>query len=218
VTARADKVGVFGGTFDPIHRGHVGVARKALRTVGLDRVLLVPAEKPPHKLGRPRASFSDRLAMVRLAVRDEEGLRASDVEGGRKGPSYTVDTLRKLRKSLGGGVELHLLLGIDSVPELGTWHDVEGLFAGTRFIIAGRPGFPRPGAGATIPGLRPGQVEALRLSPFLETRWDVSSTRIRERAGAGGDVSEWVGEEVAAYIAARGLYRGKAERLSRGSR
>jgi len=201
------RVGVLGGTFDPIHLGHVAAAEGAARALGLSRVILVPAGAPPHKLVGPLASAADRLAMARLAVEGLDGLEVSDIETRREGPSYTVDTVRALARGLGGGVGLFLLLGTDALRDLPTWRDVEGIFR-----VAGPAVVERPGSGeidweALGRSLPEGLVRRARANFVrLERGLDVSSTEVRRRLAAGESVSGLLARAVERYIREHGLY------------
>jgi nicotinate-nucleotide adenylyltransferase len=202
-----ERVGTFGGTFDPVHNGHLALARAALDTVGLDRLLFVPAARPPHKKEGSEASFTDRTRMISLAIASETRLGQSTVEAEREGPSYTVETLRTLAQELGPGVEIHLVVGADSVWELGTWYEAGEIFRMARFVVAPRPGWELPGPDDSLPGLTGEQIEALRRAPVLPVQWDVSSREIRRRVREGLGIADLVPAEVEAYIREKGLYR-----------
>jgi nicotinate-nucleotide adenylyltransferase len=118
------RLGILGGCFNPIHAGHIHVAREAMRLLALEKVLFVVAATPPHKPPHGLAPFSDRLQMVRLALEKHEAFEASDIEGKRGGPSYTVDTLRELRR-LRPDAELYFIIGADTIRELPTWREPE---------------------------------------------------------------------------------------------
>ena len=122
------RIGILGGTFDPIHLGHLAIAEDALDRLGLDRVIMIPAGRPWLKSGQTVTAADHRLAMVRLAIEGRPGLEVSTIEVDRPGPTYTVDTLVELREELGSQVELYLILGMDSVRELRRWRDPERLF------------------------------------------------------------------------------------------
>jgi nicotinate-nucleotide adenylyltransferase len=190
------RIGLFGGTFDPPHAGHVALAECALRRLRLDRVLLVPAGQPPHKRGRRLSPAADRLAMIRLAARGHPGLAVSTIEIRRRGPSFTVDTLRRVRGSH-PGARLYLLMGADSLEDFAAWHDPEGIRALATLVVAARPG------------------HRLRRRDHRGVVWlanaplDLSSSAIRARARAGRALSGLVPEAVAGYIARRGLYRAR---------
>jgi nicotinate-nucleotide adenylyltransferase len=144
VTKPRARVGVLGGTFDPVHRGHVASAELVADAFALDRVLLVLSARPPHKDGTARAGVDDRLAMLRAAVAGHPRLAASDIEVRRPGASYTVDTLRELRATH-PGTEFFLIVGIDAWREVDTWHDPQKLLRLANVIVTSRPGeeFPR---------------------------------------------------------------------------
>jgi len=202
-----ERVGLFGGTFDPVHNGHLALARAALDTVQLTRLLFVPAARPPHKREGSEASFADRTRMIDLAIASETRLSQSTVEAEREGPSYTVETLRALTKKLGQEVEIHLVVGADSVWELGTWYEAPEIFRMARFVVAPRPGWELPGPNDSLPGLTGAQAWALRGAPVLPVRWDGSSREIRRRVREGEGIADLVPRAVEAYIREKGLYR-----------
>lgn len=189
--------GILGGTFDPVHRGHVDAARQVMTELGLERVLLIPSFRPPHR-DQPWAGPEDRLEMVRRAVAGQPGLEVDDVEVRRKGTSFTVDTLRELRRA-DPGRELVLLLGHDAAREFGSWHD-----AGTIGDLARLAVFNRAGAGATSglegAGLPPGTLHVVVDSP------DISATGVRAALARGEDLSHMLPASVLEYIHQRGLY------------
>ncbi len=180
------RLGVFGGSFDPIHHGHLLAAQSLRESQHLDRVHLVVAREQPLKRGRHGAPGEARAAMVELAVAGADGLRADRRELVRPGPSYTVETLRELQAEF-PGAELVLLLGADAAALLPRWRDPAEVQALARVVVFGR--------GA--PGAAPASV------PQVE----VSSTEIRARVRAGLPIRYWVPDAVAAYIAEHRLYR-----------
>lgn len=186
------KVGLLGGTFDPIHLGHLRAAENARDELGLERVAFVPAALPPHR-ALPLSSGRDRFAMVALATSGQPAFVASDAELERPGPSYTVDTLRAWRQERPGD-ELVLLLGSDAYAEMRSWREAEAVLDLCQLAVVARPG----DAGAATAGA------ALRVDgPGLR----VSSSEIRERVRAGRSVRYLVPDAVADYIEKRGLYR-----------
>ena len=201
---------IFGGTFDPVHHGHLIVAQAIAERAPFDRVTFVPTASPPHK-EPARAPGSDRLAMLRLACEGERGFEVSDIELRRQGPSYTVDTLAELRRLESPGAEFHLLLGADMLAELPNWHRAGELVALTRFVIAGRAPWPPPRMEELLASVRRrlGGEAARQLDCALaETpRIDVSSSDIRHRIAEGRSVRYLVPEAVRVYIAEHGLYR-----------
>jgi nicotinate-nucleotide adenylyltransferase len=201
------RIGVFGGTFDPPHVGHLALAEWARDALRLDRVLFVPAGRPPHKGRRVLTPVAHRVAMTRLAVRGQRAFVVSALEARRNGPSFTVDTLRALRKRE-PGARIFLLMGADSLAEFPTWRDPAGILAFATLAVAARPGTRGAGggagtrarAGAGVPGGR--HVAWLR-NPGLE----VSSSAIRTRLRAGHTVRYLVPDAVVRYIARHRLYR-----------
>ena len=210
----------YGGTFDPVHNGHLAVARAARD--GLDaEVALLPARDPPHK-GRTRADAAQRAAMLDLALADESGLSVDRRELLRAGPSYTVDTLDELRVELGEDVPIAWLIGADSLLQLHTWHRWRELFECAHMVAVQRPGAlvdaaslraQAPEVLAEIAGrwLPPGDLAGtasggFALLPMPELRPE-SSTELRRRIHAGGDWRGWVAPAVADYIVRQGLYR-----------
>jgi nicotinate-nucleotide adenylyltransferase len=202
------RIGLFGGTFDPPHVGHLALAEWAREALSLDRVLFVPAGRPPHK-GRARLSpVVHRVAMTRLAVRGNRAFAVSALEVVRDGPSFTVDTLRALKRRE-PRARIFLLMGADSLAEFHTWRDPAGIVAFATLAVAERPGSPGPGRAAL--GRRAAARAGLRGRPRIA--WlrnpglEVSSSAIRARLSAGRTVRYLVPDAVARYIARHRLYR-----------
>ena len=186
-------VGLFGGSFDPIHHGHLIVARIAAETLGLDQVRFMPALAQPLKGGRHGADAAQRAAMVELAISGEAGFALDPIELGREGLSYTVDTLRALR-AREPGLDPVLLLGMDAAADLPRWKEGSAVLELARVAVFARAGSPV----LEVPGIwRTVDVPAL----------EISATDIRRRAGAGRSIRYWVPDAVADYVAAHGLYR-----------
>jgi nicotinate-nucleotide adenylyltransferase len=190
------KLGVMGGTFDPIHLGHLRAAENAREELGLDRVLFVPAARPPHRPDR-FAPPLDRFAMVALATFDHPAFVASDLELRRDGPSYTVDTLRALRAERPDD-PLYLIVGSDTFPEMASWREPEALRALCTVAVVARPGDDAPSGPEDLS--RRGAVSLT--GPGLP----ISASAIRERVREGRSVRYLVPEAVADYIQKRGLY------------
>lgn len=204
----SEPIGIFGGSFDPVHVGHLAAAEEAALTLGLSRVILVPAGVPPHKPSGTCASAADRLAMVGLAIRGRERLDVSDVEARRPGVSYTVDTVRELSAKLGAGVELQLLVGTDTLRELPTWREVGEIFRLVKPTVLERPGEPPVDWEALERSLPEDIVRRARARVVpLHRGVDVASSSIRRRLAAGESVAGLVPPEVERYIRERGLYR-----------
>ena len=199
------KIGILGGTFDPIHFGHLAIAEAARDRLDLDRVILIPAGRPWLKSGHQVSSPAHRLAMARLAIEDRPGLEMSPIEVDRPGPTYTVDTLVELRRELGSGVELYLILGMDSVRELRRWRDPERLFGMCTVVAVSRPDSVDVSSAEieqSFPGAH-GRVRTIR-GPML----DISATDIRMRVAEGRSISNCVPPSVQRYIRQHGLYLG----------
>lgn len=190
------RIGLMGGSFDPVHLGHTGVAGAVARALGLERVLLVPAAQAPLRASPVRASDAHRLAMLRLAIASDELLDVSEIELRRGGVSYTVDTLRALRAERPGD-DFVWILGEDQLARLPQWAEPEALAASTEFAVYGRPGCVRAEPPA-IPGLRVARVEG--------PQWPVSSTEVRARLASGASLAGLVADKVIEYIRENGLY------------
>ena len=188
------RIGVFGGTFDPPHLGHLVVASDACEALGLGRVLWIPSAVPPHKLGTVKASAEARLEMVRAAVEGDPRFEADDVELRREGPSYTVDTLRELAARHPGD-ELVLLIGADNLREIPGWREPGEILRLARVAVLSRDGTGVP-PDAPIPA-----------TSVAVTRVDVSATEVRRRAAAGETIRYLVPDAVRALVERRGLYR-----------
>ncbi len=189
------RVGLFGGTFDPPHLGHLVLAEWARARLALDRVIFMPAGTPPHKRGRRLSAAAHRLAMTRLAARGNPAFEVSALEARRRGPSFTVDTLQALR-ARHPGARLFLLLGADSLAEFATWREPAAIARLATLVVAARPG-PAPRALAGAP-------RVVRLdNPVV----GISSSALRARARAGRPLRYLVPDAVAAYAARHRLYR-----------
>ena len=183
------RTGILGGSFDPIHHGHLILARAAREELGLDRVLLVPANVSPHKTGDFSTTGEERLAMVRLAIDGEDGFEISDIELHRPPPSYTVDTLRELRAAHPKD-EFVLLIGADNVAKFETWREPDEIRRLAKIAVLDR-------AGGTSP----------TDWPVVRRLIDISSTDIRARVAAVRSIRYLTPDAVCDYIAAHGLYR-----------
>lgn len=195
---KTQRLGVLGGTFDPIHAGHLVIARGVVEHCALDRLLFIPSARPPHKRGRAVAPADDRYRMAQLAARQDPRFEVSDAEINRPGLSYTVDTLDALRREYGAESEIYLVLGADSLLEIDTWHAPDRLFELATVVTV-----PRPDKDLT--GVAPRWRE--RVVPIHLPEIDISSTDIRRRTRAGLPIAHLVPEEVAGYIEEHGLYR-----------
>ncbi len=217
-----ETIGLFGGTFDPIHCGHLKAASEIRRRTGLGRILFIPSYLPPHKAAGGAASPADRLRMVEIAVRRRAGFEASPLEVEARGRSYSILTLRQVRR-LNPGARLFFILGVDAFLDIGTWHEHEKVLRECFFLVMARPGFdleqardvlggrlrdrigPLAGAGP-LDGAAPPRRRVL-LVPIRAL--DVSSTEVRERIRRGRPLTGLVPPAVAAYIREHQLYRGR---------
>jgi len=214
------RVGVLGGTFDPVHYGHLALAEAARDQAGLDTVLLIPAPHPPHKRDRSLTPFHHRLAMLSLAVEDHPRLFPSTLEQHRVGPAYSVDTLRELRRRLPEASEIFFLIGMDAFAEIDSWKEYETLFSLADFLVAPRPEDGNEALAVIVKRKLPWFVEEtpgrswvdqatrhrILLLDVLTPR--VSSSMIRERARHGRSLAGLLPKAVEAYISSHGLYQG----------
>ena len=211
-------LGIFGGTFDPIHYGHLRTAFELLQAVPLAEVRFVPAGNPPHR-GVPRCDARDRLAMVEAAVADQPGFTVDARELDRDGPSYTVTTLRELRAE-DPGRPLCLIVGMDAFLGLPTWHEWRVILDLAHLVVAHRPGWsaPREGLLAELLAQRGAAAAELRASPAgrihvrAVTPLEISSTDLRDLIVAGRDPRYLVPDAVRALIAESGCYHVPAQR------
>lgn len=213
------RVGILGGTFNPIHIAHLRIAEELREACALDQVLFLPAAAPPHKAVAEAVSFADRLAMVKAAVADHPAFAASDLEAHRPGKSYSVHTLEILHRERPDD-EFFFLIGMDSFRDLPSWREYRRLFELTHIVVAARPGVAAEDPRELLPVAIRGEFcydfdsRTLRHRSgneviFLqETYLGVSSTEIRNTLAAGHSVRYLVPPAVEAYIASRGLYRG----------
>jgi nicotinate-nucleotide adenylyltransferase len=197
------RIGVMGGTFDPIHYGHLAAAEEARVRIGLEQVLFVVAGMPPHKLDEEVTPVEHRLAMVRLAIASNPYFAISTVDVERPGPSYTVDTISILQKQFGARAEIYFIMGLDSLVELPTWHQPQRLVQLCRLVAVRRPGFQVDPA--QLETSLPGISSRLQIIDMPEV--DVSSTELQERVREGLPIKYQVPEEVERYINDHELYR-----------
>lgn len=190
------KLGIFGGTFNPIHLGHLLIAEAAAEALELDRVIFIPSATPPHKRPRVLADARHRLRMVKLAIHGNPRFGCSDIEVRRGGPSYSVETLRQLRHAM-PRAKFYFLIGADSLRELHKWREAAELARLCEFICVARPGERTP----------PARLRGLRVHKLPGHPADISSSDIRDRLASGASVRYLVPETVQRYIQKTGLYR-----------
>jgi len=218
-------IGLFGGTFNPIHLGHIQVIREVKTGFGLDKILIIPSALPPHKKPGGVVAVEDRLEMIRLAFSNDPNYVVSDVELRRSGPSYTIDTVRHFTFNSPGNERFYLIVGLDAFLEVDTWKSHEDLFHQIPFIVMSRT---VKGEKCTGPGLKslenyiksriskgytffPAQSSYIHekkqpIFIFNVTPVDISSTMIREHIKNGSSVKHLVPESIEDYITAKGLY------------
>jgi nicotinate-nucleotide adenylyltransferase len=198
-------LGVFGGTFDPIHVAHLAVAEAARDALDLRRVLFVPAARPPHKAAQRVSHAADRLAMVRAAIADNAAFAVSTVELERDGPSYTIDTLRELATYEGADTRLALILSAEAFADFPSWRDPAGILALATLVVVPRDGYPDADP-ATLVAAIPGVTEP-RIVVLDGPRMQLSASELRGRARAGRSVRYLVPDAVATYIGDHALYQ-----------
>lgn len=208
------RVGVIGGTFDPIHLGHVAAAEAAASALNLAEIRFLPARVPPHRPEQPAASGYHRFAMVALAVADAAGWMASDAELLRDGPSYTYDTLVAMRAAGLEASQLFFITGADAFAEIATWSRYPDVLDAAHFVVVERPGTDVGALEARLPQLAARMTGPAGLGAGVSPRIivleaatpDVSSTEIRRRRQAGYPIGDMVPARVAAYIDKHALY------------
>lgn len=201
-----EKIGIFGGSFNPIHLGHLVMAQDAGEAFGLSRIIFVPAAIPPHKLTQTLVTPSQRLDMVRLALGDREAWDVSDEEARRGGVSYSIDTVRHFM-TLYPEVDLHFIIGGDTLPELHTWKDINELLDLCKFITMVRPGFDPETLRNHNLHLDPKHIDDLISRVTVGHIFDISSTEIRVRVAKNQSIRYLVPDAVDRYIHEHQLYR-----------
>ncbi|MEX2116610.1 MAG: nicotinate (nicotinamide) nucleotide adenylyltransferase [Bacteroidota bacterium] len=194
---RKTQIGIFGGSFDPPHLGHLIVAEYLCGAAELDKVIFVPAFQPPHKLGNYSATAAQRIAMIRLAVRGNAMLAVSDYEIQRRGISYTVDTVEEFSRQY-PDAELSLILGLDSFHEFATWKTPEKIVLTVRLLVYPRSGYDSPSGNPFF------QHAEFVSAPLV----DISSGMIRRRVSSGKSIRYFVPEPVERFILSHHLYAG----------
>jgi nicotinate-nucleotide adenylyltransferase len=212
------RLGLFGGTFNPIHYGHLRSAEEICEALNLTRLWFIPAGEPPHKAAQGITSFAIRLEMTQLAVGEHPVMSVSDLEGRRPGRSYSIETLRQIRQEVDPTWELYFILGLDAVLEIATWKDYQDLFTLSHFVVLDRPGYDRHLLGEVLlrevqPQFRPLMGERGFQHPaghkviFQETTLlDISGTTIRNLVRQGRSIRYLLPEAVRRYIINRKIY------------
>jgi len=189
------KIGLLGGTFNPIHTGHLILAQECWHRLGLDKVIFIPAFMPPLKDTKPEVGPADRLNMVRLALEGDDRFEISTYELDKKGTSYSIDTIKYFKEQHGGQAEIFFLTGSDSAESLSMWKDIDDILSLTNFVIATRPGW----------GEKSSYED--RLTRLVMPSIEISSSMIRERIKKREPIDFLVPASVVGYIRNKGLYR-----------
>jgi len=212
------RIGILGGTFDPIHLGHLRLAEEVGEDLGLESIYLVPALYPPHKEKRSVGSFDHRFAMTELAACESPLFKASDLEGRRETISYSIDTLREFHRMF-EGLQLYFIMGLDAFLEIDTWREYRQLFHYAHFVVIQRPGLPTEKLEPYLFSLDVGYRKRWENGLFeipgghsviykKATLMEISSTDIRRRVANGRSIRFLVPEPVRSYIIDKGLYSG----------
>lgn len=213
------RLGLFGGTFNPIHYGHLRSAEEILESLALDRLLFIPAAQPPHKASGGITPFSTRLEMTRLAVEGHPVFEVSDIEGQRPGRSYSIETIRQFRARYAAAAEIFFIVGLDAILEINTWKDYRQLFTLCHFVVLDRPGSaPKQLATVLQQEVHPQFSYQAPQEAFLHpsgyqvffrrtTLLEISSTRIRQLAGQGQSIRYLLPDAVRRYILLNKLYQ-----------
>jgi nicotinate-nucleotide adenylyltransferase len=199
------RIGIFGGTFDPIHLGHLIVAEQCREQAQLDQVWFIPAARPPHKLDRLLTRFDQRVEMIALAVAGQPAFHIDELEKNREGPNYTADTLGELRR-LHPSCDFWLLFGADTVADLPNWRDPARVVAQAGLVVSGRPGHAVPTIDQVRAMLRDCDPSALRYLAVDMPLIDISSRDLRRRIASGKSIRYMVPRAVECYIDEKRLY------------
>lgn len=213
------RLGLFGGTFNPIHLGHLRAAEEIAEAMDLSRVIFIPSAEPPHKNLKPVIEFEHRLAMTRLATGGRLGFEVSEIESQREGPSYTIDSLRQFRSEWGPGPDPYFIVGYEAFLDMPIWKDFRDLFDLTNFVVISRPAYDPPRLNRLLTEnispdytwdpdrqvfTRPGKPGVFCQNV---TGLDISSTDLRSRLARGDSIRYLVPDKVMEYIKEKGLYQ-----------
>ena len=202
-------LGILGGTFDPIHNGHLAAADAAQQSLSLDAITLIPSHVPPHRHDPVGASSEERYEMAALAAAERPGWSASRIEVNRKGPSYTYDTLVQLGETVSVGSQFFFILGADAFAEIASWSRYPAVLDLAHFVVVSRPGITLDSLRERVPSAFSGRPTAKTRVILVEANTpDISSTEIRRRVRTGQSLRNLVPDPVAQYIATHRLYAG----------
>ena len=216
------RIGLLGGTFDPVHLGHLRIAEEIGEDLRLDKVYLVPGGNPPHKKNHHVSSFKDRLTMARLAIEGTERFEVLDLEGQRQGLSYSIETLQELHRRFDSGTEVYFLIGTDAFLDIKTWKEYKNLFKYAHFVVFRRPGFPARDLDIFLNSLGIELTKSNRVNHYEGTSGKtiiiqevtplhISSTAIRKMVGEQRSIRFLVPDSVRDYILKQGLYRSNGD-------
>jgi nicotinate-nucleotide adenylyltransferase len=205
------KIALFGGTFDPVHIGHISVAEDAAQQIGVEKIVFVPAKRSPLKGFLPMVGDEHRLAMVDIAIEQNDKFEVSDFELNKPAPSYTLETVKKFKADYGEDCSIYWLLGADSAGDLQYWHAIEELIDACNLCTMYRAGCDPPDYTKYEAIWGPSRVEKLQRNIIRTPLVDISSTEIRRRLGVGEDVIGMLHEAVADYIRRHNLYRPQSQ-------
>ncbi|MBL7171076.1 MAG: nicotinate-nucleotide adenylyltransferase [Candidatus Omnitrophica bacterium] len=196
------KIGIFGGTFNPVHNAHLVAAQEVREKMELTRVIFVPSAHPPHKVEKNLAAAAHRLNMLKLAIEKIPYFSVSTLEIDRGGKSYSVDTMRELRKKYGKKTEFYFILGVDAVMDISTWKDVDTFLDLCNLVVINRPGFSLANAKGELPSMRTLSITSI----------GISSSYIKNRIKEGKPITYMVPEKVEKYIRRYKLYQRNVKR------
>lgn len=201
-----ERIILFGGTFDPIHNGHIKVAESAIKLLRGDMLVFIPAKRSPHKKEQPGAGKSQRYEMIKLSIENHPEFKISDCEFYRNEPSYTLDTVRHFKKIFGNNAELFWLVGADTVKDLCHWYKIEELVDECRLTIMRRGGVETPDFSEIEKTIGPERASKLKSDMIPTPLIDISSTEIRRKISNGGSCLESLTPKVADFIKKNGIY------------
>ena len=204
------KIALFGGTFDPVHLGHTTVAEDAVRRIGAEKIIFIPAKRSPLKGFLPKANDEHRLKMITLAIAEQKTFEVSDCELKKPAPSYTLETVKQFQNEFGDGTLIHWLVGADSIDDLTYWHEIVELIDSCILTTMYRAGCGPPDFAKYGPQWGPQRIEKLQQNIIQTPLVDISSTKIRDRLAAGRDITDMLNPSVAEYIRKHGLYQSKS--------
>ncbi|MBN1457576.1 MAG: nicotinate (nicotinamide) nucleotide adenylyltransferase [Sedimentisphaerales bacterium] len=200
------KLILFGGTFDPVHRGHIQVARYSFEKICADKLIFVPAKRSPHKGNFPVASGEHRLNMLSIAAESIDNFVVSDLELERPDPSYTIDTVTAFKEKYGKETQIFWLIGADTVEDLPKWHRIKDLIDACNLSVMYRAGFKKPDFTVFREHLGENRIDKLGKHVISTPLVDISSTEIREKLSRGVDVCDLLESDVIRYIRQNNLY------------